>query len=166
MKVVEKDFRTFSVNSLVPGTKYQIKLTAKNKHGRSKPLYIDVETFLLPSELIAETKVKEEPLNDDSNISVVPVLVTCFVMIVIGVMVLMIFLRMRRRTNLASPVVSLTLLPKNTSTDHENLTANLDCEENFMYTSEIRTNNEVSRSFHLISAFFQTMLDDRWGKKK
>ena len=33
VKVVELDSQTFSVRSLVPGTKYEIKLTAKNKHG-------------------------------------------------------------------------------------------------------------------------------------
>ena len=109
VKVVEKDSRTFSVRSLIPGTKYEIKLETKNKHGSSKPLYLEVETFLLPSELIAETKVKEDAFSDDQTNSVFQVIIT---MIVITVVLVMIFFSLRTIRNISSPVVSMTLLPK------------------------------------------------------
>ena len=87
MKVVEIDSRTFSLRSLAPGTKYE----------SSKQLYLDVETFLLPSELIAETKVKEDSLSDDQTNSVFQVIITGFTMIVITVVLVKIFLRLRTK---------------------------------------------------------------------
>jgi hypothetical protein len=39
---------------------------------------MNVETFLLPSELIAETKVKENSLSDDQTNSVFQVVITGF----------------------------------------------------------------------------------------
>ena len=143
MKVVEKDSRTFSVRSLIPGTKYEIKLEAKNKHGSSKPLYLNVETFLLSSELIAETKVKEDSLSGDKTNSVFQITITGFIMLVITVVLVMIFLRLRTRRNLSSPVVSMILVPKKNSVEHQNLATNLASDEPLLYSPENRTYNKV-----------------------
>ena len=147
VKVIEKDSRTFLVRSLVPGTKYEIELTAKNKHGSSKQLYLDVETFLLPSELIAETKVMKESLSDDQTNSVFQVTIAGFTILVITVVLVMIFFRLRTRTNLSSPVVSMTLLPKKNSVEHRNLATNLASDQPLLYTPENSTNNQVKHLF-------------------
>merc|ERR1719431_650651 len=94
IKFLEKDSGIFSVTGLVQGTKYQLIVTARNNHGPSKPLYLDVETFLLPSELIAETKVKEGLSSYDQEISVVSVIVTFLSLLVTAVILLIIFLRL------------------------------------------------------------------------
>ena len=135
-KVLEKDSENFSVSGLVPGTKYEIKVTAKNQHGRSKPLYLEVETFLLPSELIAETKTKEDNSSDESSSSLMPVLVTCSGLLLSAMIFMTIFLTMRSRNTMRSTVVSTTLIPKSSSTDQENLAASLDCENSFTFTAD------------------------------
>ena len=143
MKVNEKDSRTFSVNSLVPGTKYEIKLEAKNLHGSSKPLYLDVETFLLPSELIAETKVNEDSLSEEQTSSMFQVIVTGFTMSVITVVLVVIFLKLKTRRNISSPVVSMVLLPKKKSVEQENLANNLRSDEPLVFSPQNRTYNQV-----------------------
>jgi hypothetical protein len=147
VKVVEKDSGTFAVSSLVPGTKYEIKVTTKNKQGSSKPVYLAVETFLLPSELIAETKVKKDNSSDDQHIFVVQVTVTCFSMLVMAVMLVIIFLRLRTRNNIESPVVKMTLLHKKHSTEHETLTTHLGCDGPFLGMPDNRITSEVMRHF-------------------
>ena len=143
IKVLEIDNQVSFVNDLDPGTKYQVKLTAKNKHGRSKPLQLDVETFLFPSELIAETKVKEDTSIDDKNISIVPVLVTCLVVLVTAMILLLIFLIRKSRNTVTNSSVSTTLLPKCNSMEQENLTASLDCESSFLYSSDNWAHSQV-----------------------
>ena len=65
-------------------------------------------------ELIAETKVKGDALNDDqANFF--------FHLRVLTVVLLMIFLGLSTRRNLSSPVVSMILLPKINSVEHQNL---------------------------------------------
>ena len=150
MKVVELDSRTFSMRSLVPGTNYELKLTAKNMLGSSKPLYLDVETFLLPSELIAETKVKEDSLSDDLTNSVFQVTITGFTMLVITVVLVTIFLRLRTKSNISSPVVSMPLLHKKNSVEHQNLATNLASDEPLLYSPENRTYNQVKEHLFYI----------------
>jgi hypothetical protein len=106
-----------------------------------------VETFLLPSELIAETKVKEDSLSDEQNNSVFQVIITGFTMLVITVVLVMIFLRLRTRSSISSPVVSMTLLPKKNSVEHQNLATNLSSDEPLLFTPENRTYNQVKYFF-------------------
>ena len=123
------------------------KLEAKSKHGSSKPLYLNVEFFLLPSELIAETKVKEDSLSGDQTNSVFQVTITGFIMLVITVVLVMIFLRLRTRRNLSSPVVSMILVPKKNSVEHQNLATNLASDQPLLYTPENSINNQVKHLF-------------------
>ena len=146
MRVEEGEGRTVSVQGLDPGTKYNLRVMAKNTHGRSNPLYLQVETFLAPSELIAETKVKEDISTNDGDISAVPVIVTCLVVIVTAMILLMIFLRLRSRNPLTSPVVSMTLLHTNISTEQQNLTDNIHSQDTFHYCAQAQGNNQVSAS--------------------
>ena len=93
-------------------------------------------------ELIAETKVKGDALNDDQANFV-------FHLRVLTVVLLMIFLGLSTRRNLSSPVVSMILLPKKNSVEHQNLTTNLSSDEPLLYTPENRTYNQVKHFFKL-----------------
>ena len=150
IKFLEKDSGIFSVTGLVPGTKYQLIVTARNNHGPSKPLYLDVETFLLPSELIAETKVKEGLSSYDQDISVVSVIVTFLSVLVTAVILLIIFLRLRSRGTLSSPIVSMTLIPKNRCEEQQHLNNSQDTENTFFTAGTQHGHHQVGYLYTLL----------------
>ena len=131
------------MTGLVPGTKYQLVIRAKNNHGPSKPLYLDVETFLLPSELIAETKVKEDLSSEDQDSSVVPVIVTSLSVLVTAVILLIIFLRLRSRNTLSSSRVSMSLIPKNRCAEQQHFNNIHHSENTLLYAAGTHHNNQV-----------------------
>ena len=53
----------FQVVGLVSGTTYKVTVISQNKHGKSDPVYMLIETLMEPIKQIAETKIKE----DDSD---------------------------------------------------------------------------------------------------
>ena len=114
------------VNNLLPGTRYNVTLTAVNKYGQSRPVSLTVETFLLPSELSAETKVKEEAVAEggvdpEGDLSVVRVAVVCGVLVLLATSLMFALLRLRKRTQNASrqSVVNVALIPKKYTTSEE-----------------------------------------------
>ena len=152
VKIVQKDSTAFKVTNLISGTKYEILVTAENKQGSSKPVNFSVETFLLPSELIAETKVKKVKSGDDQTTYVVQVTVTCVSILVMAVILLIIFLRLRTRNSMTSPVVSMTLLHK---TGRETRTMNLGCDGPLLSMPHNQNRSQVyNNSIYFINCLF------------
>lgn len=80
----------FQVGELQSGTTFKVLVRSENRHGRSDPVYLLVQTTNEPIKQIAETKVKEE--EGDYNemlaitIGVVVSLIIMVVMVVIAVL--------------------------------------------------------------------------------
>ena len=129
VNIQRKDFNRFEVTNLIPGTKYELKVIAKNKQGPSEALYLNVETFLLPSELIAETKVKKNTSSNERTKPYFQIVVICVsTFLVTDMLILCIILKMRKSRRLESPVVSMTLLQKEHSTQQARMTTMSGCE--------------------------------------
>ena len=88
---MQSNWPTFQLGELQSGTTYKVNVRCENKHGRSDPLYLLVETLNEPIKQIAETKVKEQNvphmllanrkggcLVDGWNVALVLMVVRCF----------------------------------------------------------------------------------------
>ena len=86
---LETSLGVFQVGELQSGTTYKVVVRAENRHGRSDPVYLLVQTTNEPIKQIAETKVKEEAGDYNEmlaiTIGVVVSLIIMLVMIVIAV---------------------------------------------------------------------------------
>ena len=86
---VQSSLGVFQVGELQSGTTYKVVVRSENRHGRSDPVYLLVQTTNEPIKQIAETKVKEEAGDYNEmlaiTIGVVVSLIIMVVMIVIAV---------------------------------------------------------------------------------
>ena len=105
VNIQRKDFNRFEVTNLIPGTKYELKVIAKNKQGPSEALYLNVETFLLPSELIAQTKINKNNSSEDETKPYLRVGIICVSTFLVTVMIIGLFLKMRKGRSIEGPVV-------------------------------------------------------------
>ena len=86
---IQSSLGVFQVGELQPGTTFKVVVRAENRHGRSDPVYLLVQTTNEPIKQIAETKVKEEAGDYNEmlaiTIGVVVSLIIMVVMVVIAV---------------------------------------------------------------------------------
>ena len=54
---IQSSLGVFQVGELQPGTTFKVVVRAENRHGRSDPVYLLVQTTSEPIKLLAETKV-------------------------------------------------------------------------------------------------------------
>ncbi len=89
VKTLQSTWPRFQMGELQSGTTYKVNVRCENKHGRSDPLYLLVETLNEPIKQIAETKLKEE--NSEYNemmaiiIGIIVSLMSMVIMIIIAV---------------------------------------------------------------------------------
>ena len=116
VRTVQSSQATFQVGELQSGTTYKVNVRCENKHGRSDPLYLLVETLNEPIKQIAETKVKEEAGDYNQmlaiTIGVVVSLLIMIVMIVIAVLTISCPARLRAELSRSDSDMRLTNPPR------------------------------------------------------
>ena len=102
----------FQVVGLVSGTTYKVTVISQNKHGKSDPVYMLIETLMEPIKQIAETKIKEEDSDDNQILAIIIGVFITIMLIVIMVTLAMITIRLRLRLqrHTSSPIVNTSLL--------------------------------------------------------
>ena len=101
VKTMQSTWPKFQMGELQSGTTYKVNVRCENKHGRSDPLYLLVETLNEPIKQIAETKLKEE--NSEYNemmaliIGVIVSLMSMIIMVIIAVITIRLQARVRGR---------------------------------------------------------------------
>ena len=101
VKSMQSTWPKFQMGELQSGTTYKVNVRCENKHGRSDPLYLLVETLNEPIKQIAETKLKEE--NSEYNemmaliIGVIVSLMSMIIMVIIAVITIRLQARVRGR---------------------------------------------------------------------
>ena len=110
--VLQNTSLSFQVLGLVPGTSYKVSVRSENKHGKSDPVYMIIETLLEPIKQIAETKLKEEDSEDSQILAIIiGVFVTVMLIAIMGTLAIITCnLRMRLRSSTSSPMVNTSLL--------------------------------------------------------
>ena len=78
------------------GTTYKVTVLSQNKHGKSDPVYMLIETLMKPKQ-IAETKLKEEDSDDNPILAIIKGLFVTVILIVIMSTLAMITFRVRMR---------------------------------------------------------------------
>ena len=66
--LLKSETPSFILTDLKPGSMYTANMRAENKFGKSEALYVPFVTKVEPIKTIAETKVKEESLNSESEL--------------------------------------------------------------------------------------------------
>jgi len=117
--VLQNSSMDFQVVGLVSGTTYKVTVRSQNKHGKSDPVYMLVETLLEPIKQIAETKLKEEDSEDNQIVAIIiGVVVTVILIMIMGTLAMITFrLRMRLRSTNSSPIVNTSLLQERRGPD-------------------------------------------------
>ena len=113
---VESNQGVFQVLEVQSGTTYKVVVRAENRHGRSDPVYLLVQTNSEPIKQIAETKVKEEAGDYNQmlaiTIGVVVSLLIMIVMIVIAVLTISCPARLRAELSRSDSDMRLTNPPR------------------------------------------------------
>ena len=78
------------------GMTYKVTVLSQNKHGKSDPVYMLIETLMKPKQ-IAETKLKEEDSDDNPILAIIKGLFVTVILIVIMSTLAMITFRVRMR---------------------------------------------------------------------
>ena len=94
------------------GTTYKVTVISQNKHGKSDPVYMLIETLMEPIKQIAETKLKEEDSDDNQILAIIIGVFITIMLIVIMVTLAMITrrLRVRLQRHTSLPIVNTSLL--------------------------------------------------------
>ena len=113
---LETSLGVFQVGELQSGTTYKVVVRAENRHGRSDPVYLLVQTTNEPIKQIAETKVKEEAGDYNEmlaiTIGVVVSLIIMVVMIVIAVFTIRFQAGLRAELSRSDSDMRLTSQPR------------------------------------------------------
>ena len=110
--VLQNSSLDFQVVGLVSGTTYKVTVRSQNKHGKSDPVYMLIETLMEPIKQIAETKLKEEDSDDNQILAIIiGIFVTVMLIAIMATLAMITFrLRMRLRSSNSSPIVNTSLL--------------------------------------------------------
>lgn len=117
--VLQNSSLDFQVVGLVSGTTYKVTVRSQNKHGKSDPVYMLIETLMEPIKQIAETKLKEEDSDDNQILAIIiGVFVTVMLIVIMATLAMITFrLRMRLRRSNSSPIVNTSLLQERRGPD-------------------------------------------------
>ena len=86
VRTLQSTVAQWAVGGLQSGTTYKVNVRCENKHGRSDPLYLLIETLNEPIKQIAETKVKEEAGDYNQMLAItIGVMVSLIIMVVMVV---------------------------------------------------------------------------------
>ena len=97
VKTVSSSWPHFQVGELQSGTTYKVNVRCENKHGRSDPLYLLVETLNEPIKQIAETKVKEEDSEYNEKMAIIIGVIVSLVIMIVMIIIAVITIRLKRR---------------------------------------------------------------------
>jgi len=102
----------FQVVGLVSGTTYKVTVISQNKHGKSDPVYMLIETLMEPIKQIAETKIKEDDSDENQILAIIlGVFITIMLIVIMVTLAMITFrLRMRLQRHTSSPIVNTSLL--------------------------------------------------------
>jgi len=100
VKTLQSSWPQFTLGELQSGTTYKVNVRCENKHGRSDPLYLLVETLNEPIKQIAETKLKEEN-SEQNEVMAIIIGVTVSLMIMI-VMVIIAVITVRVKSQISN----------------------------------------------------------------
>ena len=97
VKTVSSSWPHFQIGELQSGTTYKVNVRCENKHGRSDPLYLLVETLNEPIKQIAETKVKEEDSEYNEKMAIIIGVIVSLVIMIVMIIIAGITIRLKRR---------------------------------------------------------------------
>ena len=97
VKTVQSNWPTFQLGELQSGTTYKVNVRCENKHGRSDPLYLLVETLNEPIKQIAETKVKEQNSEENELIVIIIGVAVSLIIMVVMIIIAVITIRLQSR---------------------------------------------------------------------
>ena len=98
VKTLQSTWPRFQMGELQSGTTYKVNVRCENKHGRSDPLYLLVETLNEPIKQIAETKLKEENSEYNEMMAIIIGVIVSLMSMVIMIIIAVITIRLHSRT--------------------------------------------------------------------
>ena len=99
VKTLQSTWPRFQMGELQSGTTYKVNVRCENKHGRSDPLYLLVETLNEPIKQIAETKLKEENSEYNEMMAIIIGVIVSLMSMVIMIIIAVITIRLHSRTH-------------------------------------------------------------------
>ena len=100
LRTLHNTWPRFTVSELQSGTTYKVNVRCENKHGRSDPLYLLVQTLNEPIKQIAETKLKEENSEQNELMAIIIGVVVSLVIMTVMLIIAGVTIRVKRRSGL------------------------------------------------------------------
>lgn len=97
VKTVQSDWPRFQLGELQSGTTYKVNVRCENKHGRSDPLYLLVETLNEPIKQIAETKLKEQNSEYNEMMAIIIGVTVSLIIMTVMMIIAVITIRLQSR---------------------------------------------------------------------